>query len=212
MDWLSLLISIAIPMAIIIFVSLYLMKMAKDLFKGVKFGGKKQFDPESVGDRLKKYLILAAKINPRKAKILKMSRTEYNEGGKFGRLKGSITGGDVTRFVFKRWIIGFSRVMYCPVYMHSSLHQKEVFIRAIGIENNSGFYFPIPYDKKTNFETYTLTFDAFKKDLKKMERMDTQQVEVEQVIEAMIGAPETTDIIEAPEEVPVSESGREDFA
>lgn len=211
MDWLNLLITIGIPIAVVAFVTIYLLRMSKGLFKGVKFGGKKQFDPESVGDRLKKYLILAAKINPRKAKILKMSRTEYNEGGKFGRLKGSITGGDVTRFVFKRWIIGFSRVMYCPVYMHSSLHQKEVFIKAIGIENNSGFYFPIPYDH-SNLDAYSLTFDAFKKDLKKMERMDTQQVEVEQVIEAMIGTSQTEDIIEAPEEVPVSEDSGGDFA
>lgn len=211
MDWINLLISIALPAAIIIFVSLYLIKMGRDAFKNVKFGGKKQFDPESVGDRLKKYLILAAKINPRKAKILKMTRTEYNEGGKFGRIKGVITGGDVTRFVFKRWIIGFSRVMYCPVYMHSTLHQKEVFVQGIGIENNSGFYFPIPYSK-TNLAAYTLTFDAFKKDLKKMERMDTQQIEVEQVIEAMIGTSSTEDIIEAPEEVPLSDQGGGDFA
>lgn len=211
MDWLNLLITIGIPIAICAFVVLYLLRMSKGLFKGVKFGGQKAFDPESVGDRLKKYLILAAKINPRKSKILKMSRTEYNEGGKFGRLKGVITGGDVTRFVFKRWIIGFSRVMYCPVYMHSSLHQREVFIHAVGIENNSGFYFPIPYKQK-NLEAYTLTFDAFKKDLKKMERMDTQQIEVEQVVEAMIGQSATEYIIEAPEEVPVSDSGEGDFA
>lgn len=211
MDLIGTLINIGIPVAIIIFIALYLLRMMKGITKGVKFGGKKQFDPESVGDRLKKYIILASKVNPRKSKMLKMSRTEYSEGGKIGRIKGVITSGDVTKFVFKRWIIGFSRVMYCPVYMHSALHQREVFVKAIGVENNSGFYFPIPYDKK-NLEAYILTFDAFKRDLKKMERMDTQQIEVEQVQSAMIGTSRTDDIIEAPEEVPVSDGGDDDFA
>lgn len=210
-DFIGPLISAIIPVIIVIFCTLYLAKMFRDLTKGL--GPKpKKFSPQDIGDRLKKYIILAARSNPNKSKIIKIKRTKYNEGGVFGYVSGVVTDGNVTRFVFKRFrYIGFRQVLYCPVGMHSSLHYKEVFIDAISIENVSGFYFAIP-NKRSNFEVYNISFNAFKKDLKKMQRMDTQQVEVEQILSAMIGDEARSEIITDDDELPMTEVSDETYA
>lgn len=211
MTMIDTLISLLIPIIIIIFCTLYLAKMLKELTAG--FGPKpKTFSPQNIGDRLKKYIIIASKCNPSKSKILKLRRTKYGEGGVLGYISGVVVSGDCTKFVFKktRWI-GFRQVLYCPSFMHGNLHAKEVFLDAISIENISGFFFPLPYDKK-NVEVYKLTFNAFKKDLKKMERMDTQQVEVEQILSSMIGEYEQEAIISSEDELPMREVGDENYA
>jgi len=210
-DMIGTLISILLPIIIIIFCTLYLAKMFKDLTKGL--GPKpKTFSPQNIGDRLKKYIIVASKCNPSKVKVLKLRRTKFNEGGTLGWITGVVVTGDCTKFVFKKMrYIGFRQVLYCPSYMHGNLHSREVFLDAISIENISGFFFPLPYDQ-TNIEPYKLSFDAFKKDLKKMERMDTQQVEVEQIISSMIGEYEQEQIITSDDELPMRAVGDEDYA
>lgn len=211
MGFIESILSIVLPAVIAIFCILIIVKMAKTYTGGVKVR-KLSFQPKSVGDRLKKYIILAAKTNPNKSKILKMRRTAFNEGGIVGYITGIVTTGDVTRFVFKTSrIFSFKKILYCPVSMHGSLHHKEVFLHAISLTNDGGFYFPVPVDEE-NFIPYTICFDAFHKDLKKLERMDITQIEVEQVAAAMIGEAGADEIIRAPEELPVMEGGSDDFA
>lgn len=210
-DMIGTLISILLPIIIVIFCMLYLAKMFKDLSKGL--GPKQQkFSPQTIGDRLKKYVIIASKTNPCKSRILKLRRTKYNEGGIVGWITGVVVSGDCTKFVFKRirWV-GFRQILYCPSFLHGNLHSREVFLDAISIENISGFFFPLPYDRK-NIGTYELSFDAFKKDLKKMERMDTQQVEVEQILSSMIGEAGQEEIITSDDELPMSDAGEDQYA
>jgi hypothetical protein len=205
------LLNTVLPIIIAVFCIIFIIRMAKSFTGGFKVS-RKTFQPESVGDRLKKYIILAAKANPNKSKVLKLKRTPYNEGGIVGYIYGTVTTGDVTRFVFRTSkIFSFKKILYCPVSMHGSLHHKEVFLHAISLTNDGGFYFPVPYEEE-NFIPYTICYDAFKKDLKKLERMDVQQIEIEQVASAMIGEIEADKIIRAPEELPVTESGSDDYA
>lgn len=205
------LLNVVIPIIIAVFCIIFVIKLAKSFTGGFKVR-RVSFSPDSVGDRLKKYIILAAKANPNKSKILKIKRTPYNEGGIIGYIYGIVTTGDVTRFVFRTSkLFSFKKVLYCPVSMHGSLHHKEVFLHAISLTNDGGFYFPVPYNEE-NYIPYTICFDAFKKDLKKMERMDIQQIEIEQVASAMIGEIGADKIIRAPEEIPVTEDGTDDYA
>ena len=83
MGFIENILSIVLPAVIAIFCILIIVKMAKTYTGGVKVR-KLSFQPKSVGDRLKKYIILAAKTNPNKSKILKMRRTAFNEGGIVG--------------------------------------------------------------------------------------------------------------------------------
>jgi len=205
MDLIGPLISIMVPVIIVIFCFLYFMKMMKELAGPAK---RKQFSPQNVGDRMKKYIILAAKANPNKSKVLKLRRTKYNEGGNIGRIYGVTTTGDVTRFVFRQFM-GRRQVLYCPTAMHSSLHHREVFIDAISLENLSGFYFPVPYQGE-NWDTYVLTSDAFKKDIKRLQRMDIQQIELEETAAAMIGEYGADEIIRRTEDLPIEEMSEDE--
>ena len=108
-DFIGPLISAIIPVIIVIFCMLYLAKMFRDLTKGL--GPKpKKFSPTSVGERLKKYIIIASKSNPCRCRQLKIRRTKFNEGGIVGFISGVVVTGDCTKFVFKTTrFIGFRK-------------------------------------------------------------------------------------------------------
>jgi len=198
MDLIGPLISIMVPVIIVIFCFLYFTRMIKDIAGPAK---RKQFSPENVGDRMKKYIFKAAMANPNKSRILKLRRTKFNEGGNIGKICGVVTTGDVTRFVFRK-TFGRRQVLYCPSKMHSSLHHREVFIDGISLENLSGFFFPVPYEG-ANWDAYTLGNSAFKKDIKRLQRMDIQQIELEETAAAMIGEYGAEDIIRRTEDLPL---------
>lgn len=200
MDLIGPLISMIVPIIIVIFCFLYFTRMIKEIAGPAK---RKQFSPQNVGDRMKKYIFQAAKANPSKAKVLKLRRTKFNEGGTIGTISGIVTTGDVTRFVFRK-TFGRRQVLYCPTSMHSSLHHREVFIDGISLENLSGFFFPVPYEG-ANWNAYTMTNDAFKKDIKRLQRMDIQQIELEETAAAMIGEYGAEDIIRRTEDLPLEE-------
>lgn len=86
--------------------------------------------------------------------------------------------------------------------MHTSLHSQDVMIAGVGLDNAGGFYYPIPDDEQKNYDVFRIISDAVKIDLKKMQIIDTMQVEYDQVMNAIAGR-ETTDefITGAPEEM-----------
>ena len=173
---------------------------------------KVDIEPTTVGDRLKKYLVKAGQINPRTAKILKLRRTKFNEGGKIGYITGVIQTRTYTRFIFKPKILGFKKILYCPTSLHSPLHYKEIILNAVAIENAGGFYYPIPYDTNlTNAEVFNIAQKAFQADLKKMEIMDLYQLEIEQVYGGLAGVEKEEEIThKAPEEIEYVEQDEEE--
>jgi hypothetical protein len=175
--------------------------MVRKLIGNVKITPKEQ-PPSTTGDRLKKYIYNARKGNPRIAKHLMMKRTPYNTGGYIGRIVGVLPTRYCTRFIFKAhwWQRWNYQLMYCPTGMHTSLHSHDVMIDGSGLDNAGGFYYPIPSDTQENYKVFEIISDALKIDLKKMQIVDTMQVEYDQVMSAIAGK-ETTDefITGAPE-------------
>ena len=145
-------------------------------------------DPTSTGERLKQYIIQAVKYNPKTATKLVLERTAWAEGGTIGKIVGHLTDKDCTAFIVK---IGFftrkKQLLYCPVDMHTSLHQKIVVIRAASIHSAGGYLWPVPNDDKSTHTTFKAISEAFVKDLKRMQRMDMPQIEIEQIYEGMTG-------------------------
>jgi len=79
-------------------------------------------------------------------------------------------------------------------------------IAGVGLDNAGGFYYPIPDDNKKNYDVFRTVADAIKIDLKKMQIIDTAQVEYDQVMSAIAGAEMTEQFIEgAPEEMRLRE-------
>jgi len=174
-----------------------------------------ELPPSSTGDRLKKYLFNARKGNPRIAKQIWMKRSPFNTGGFIGYCVGVLPTRYCTRFIFKRnwWQQWNLQLMYCPTSMHTSLHSKDVMISGVGLDNAGGFYYPIPDDKKQNYEIFRVIANAIKIDLKKMQIIDTAQVEYDQVMSAIAGAEMTEQFIEgAPEEMRLQQPSPEEEA
>lgn len=148
---------------------------------------KQRLDPTTTGERLKLYLIQAAKINPKTAKYLLLERTKYNEGGKIGKIVGYITDKDVTTFIIKKNMIGTKYLVYVPVDLHTSLHQKNVICNGVSISSAGGYLWLVPADQTLAKETFEITASAFERDLKRMMAMDIPQIEVEQIYEGITG-------------------------
>ena len=192
-------------MGIIMVVIIYV--MMKRMFSGM-VKRPAEMPPSSTGDRLKKYLFNARKGNPKIAKQIWMKRSPFNTGGFIGYCVGVLPTRYCTRFIFKRnwWQQWNLQLMYCPTSMHTSLHSKDVMIAGVGLDNAGGFYYPIPDDKKKNYDVFRTVADAIKIDLKKMQIIDTAQVEYDQVMSAIAGAEMTEQFIEgAPEEMRLRE-------
>jgi hypothetical protein len=161
-----------------------------------------EMPPSTTGDRLKKYLFNARKGNPKIVKQIWMKRSPFNTGGFIGYAVGVLPTRNCTRFIFKRnwWQQWNYQLMYCPTSMHTSLHSKDLMIAGVGLDNAGGFYYPIPDDKKKNYDVFRVISDAIKIDLKKMQIIDTAQVEYDQVMSAIAGEQVTDEFIEgAPE-------------
>jgi hypothetical protein len=170
------------------------------------FGGMakrpEEMAPSTTGDRLKRYLFNARKGNPKIAKQIWMKRSPFNTGGFIGYCVGVLPTRYCTRFIFKRnwWQQWNYQLMYCPTSMHTSLHSRDIMIAGVGLDNAGGFYYPIPSDTRKNYEIFKIVANAIKIDLKKMQIIDTSQVEYDQVMSAIAGEQMTTDFIEgAPE-------------
>ena len=85
-------------------------------------------------------------------------------------------------------------------------------IGGVGLDNAGGFYYPIPSDDTKNYSVFKIVSDAVKIDIKKMQIIDTIQVEYDQVMSAIAGRETSDEFIQmSPEELvekqqqPVSE-------
>lgn len=148
----------------------------------------RELDPTSTGERLKAYIIQAVKFNPKTATKLYLERTNWSEGGRIGNVVGHLTDKDCTAFIIKnRRFTRKKQLLYCPVDMHTSLHQKTVIIRAASLHSAGGYLWPVPKDERDTHSIFKIVADAFVKDLKRMQQMDMSQIEIEQIYEGMTG-------------------------
>jgi hypothetical protein len=178
-----------IKAAIVIIVIIFALKIFQRITFNITKGNQvKEIDPTTTGERLKKYLIKAGKINPKTAKIALLSRTNWSEGGKISNISGCLPTKNCTRFILKSSIFGKRYLMYCPTDLHSSLHNKEVIIFGVGIENAGGYYYPLPNgNKMNNYDTFKIVSKQFESDLRKMLTMDSLQMELEQTYRGIAG-------------------------
>jgi len=171
---------------IIIFVGMILKFLRGITLNITKKVEKGKLDPTTTGERLKKYIIQAVKFNPKTAKRLYLERTKYGEGGKIGKIVGHLSDKDCTSFIVKRSIISKKELLYCPVNMHTSLHQKNVIINAVSLNSAGGYLYPIPKNRPTK-DVFNIVARQFEKDIRKMVTFDTPQIEVEQLYEGITG-------------------------
>lgn len=172
---------------IIIFISMIL-KFLKGITVNIKKNVEKEkIDPTTTGERLKKYFIQAVRLNPKTAKFLYLERTNWGEGGKIGRIYGHISDKDCTAFIIKRSIIGKKQLLYCPVDMHTTLHQKNVVIHGVSLHSAGGYLWPIPLNEEKTSTIFKIVSRAFEKDLRRMMIFDAPQIEVEQIYEGITG-------------------------
>lgn len=186
---------------VIIFLSMIL-----KFFHGLKLSitkGKerKKLDPTSTGERLKKYFIQAVKLNPKTAKNLYLERTSWGEGGKIGRIVGHISDKDCTAFVIKKSLIGKKQLLYCPLDMHTSLHQKNVIVRGVSLHSAGGYLWPVPDGEGMTKTVFKVVSRAFEKDLRRMAAMDIPQIEIEQIYEGITGYNRDESFYDEPEEI-----------
>jgi len=174
----------------IVFVGIYLViRFIRNITVNVyKKQEKDKLDVTSTGERLKLYFIQAAKLNPKTVKRLYLERTEWAEGGKIGRVVGHMTDKDCTAFIIKKgFIFGLKFLLYCPVDMHTTLHQKEVIIHGVSIHSAGGYLWPVPKEKGETSAVFMIVASAFEKDLKRMMSMDVPQIKIEQIYEGITG-------------------------
>jgi hypothetical protein len=160
--------------------------------------------PSTTGERLKKYLHNSRKGNPKVVKEIYMKRTPFNAGGWIGHCVAVLPTRHCTRFIFKQhwWQTHSYQLMYCPTSMHTSLHSTDVMIGGVGLDNAGGFYYPIPSDETLNYSVFKIVSDAVKIDIKKMQIIDTIQVEYDQVMSAIAGKATSDEFIEmSPEDM-----------
>lgn len=190
------------PLLMFVLIISLIMQLLKPIFSAVP-SGKKEYISKDAGDRLKKYLYNAGKLNAARCNTLYMRNSDKNSGGKLGKIIGVIPSEYVTRFVIKRgWIMGVKKFVYCPTAMHTNLSGKEVYIDAIGIENAGGFYFPVPDKSFDNKKVFNATRAAFRADMQKMQVFDMEQIIPTQVEKAIAGEREIRERMErAPEEM-----------
>lgn len=171
----------------------FFLKLAMNTIQKVKVNLGPQYkkvdlDPTSTGERLKQYIIQAVKFNPKTANKLYLERTNWSEGGRIGNVIGHLTDKDCTAFIIKnRTFSRKKQLLYCPVDMHTSLHQKTVIIRAASLHSAGGYLWPVPKDDRSTHVVFKIVASAFEKDLKRMQKMDMPQIEIEQIYEGMTG-------------------------
>lgn len=204
-------INFLIPIIVAVVLGVFILKMFLSFIQGIPRRARTDIEPTNIGDRLKKYLVKASQANPHTAKVLKIRRTKYNEGGTVGYITGAVPTRTYTRFIFKTGRFGFKKVLYCPSNIHTSLHYREVFLNAVALENAGGFYYTIPYEGMSNSQAFHIAHTAFLSDLKKMEIMDVHQLELEQVYSGISGIDRERELVEeAPEDIEYVEQSEED--
>jgi len=197
MDFMELLVQIVVIVIVLIFALKFFKKIT------VNLGGSKlrEVDPTSIGERLKKYLVKAGKLNPRTCKVIRLSRTKWSEGGPIAKVVGCLPTKNCTRFVIKKGLFSKKLLMYCPTDMHTTLHNKEVLIHGAGIDNAGGYYYPIPYSKATNEAIFEIVSAAFENDLRKMLTMDSLQLELEETYSGIAGDYREEDFYDEDEDI-----------
>ncbi len=193
------------PLLMIVLIGSLVAQLLKPIFGMAP--SKKEYVSKDAGDRLKKYLFNAGKVNAARCKNLYIRNTSTNKGGKLGNIVGVIPSEYVTRFIIKRGLImGEKKFVYCPTTMHTNLSGKDVYVDAIGIENAGGFYFPTPGGKYNIKRVFEAARAAFRADLQKMQVFDMEQIIPTQVEKAIAGEAEIRERIRrAPEEMEFKE-------
>lgn len=187
---------------IIVIMLIFIVKIFKKIVINVPRASKiKEIDPTTTGERLKKYLAKASKLNPKTAKIMKLERTIWSEGGKIGKIVGTLPTKDCTRFLVKRNFFSRKNLFYCPTDMHTSLHNKEVMIRGTSIDTAGGYLYPIPCNGKSNKSVFKIVAESFEADLRKMLTMDSLQMELEQTYQGIAGLDREEEFYEEPQEI-----------
>jgi len=178
-----------ISAAIVVVIIIFALKLFQRITVNINRPQIKEIDPTTTGERLKKYLVKAGKLNPKTVKVALLSRTTWSEGGKIASVAGCLPTKNCTRFILRpRFVFGKKYLFYCPTDLHSSLHNKEVLIYGVGIENAGGYYYPLPNGSKmSNYETFRIVAKQFESDLRKMLTMDSLQMELEQTYRGIAG-------------------------
>jgi len=193
-----------VNIVIVVIILLFIFKMFQKITVNISRPARKQeIDPTSTGERLKKYIVKASKMNPKTAKQVKLSRTKWSEGGKVAKVYGCLPTKNCTRFVLQpRGFFSRKVLMYCPTDLHSSLHNKEIMIYGTSIDSAGGYYYPIPNGQKMkNSEVFQIVSEQFEADLRKMLTMDSLQMELEQTYQGIAGYRREDQFLEEPEEV-----------
>jgi len=85
---------------------------------------------------------------------------------------------------------------------YAYITSPDVMIGGVGLDNAGGFYYPIPADNTKNYAVFKIVSDAVKIDIKKMQIVDTIQVEYDQVMSAIAGKETSDEFIEmSPEDM-----------
>jgi hypothetical protein len=195
---LNLIITLVIIAVFFFLIIKFIKGMTVNIYKKTEI---EKLDPTSTGERLKKYIIQASKMNPKTAKSLYLERTEWGEGGKIGHVVGHITDKDTTSFIIRKHFIGRKYLLYCPVDMHTTLHQKHVIIHGVSIHSAGGYLWPTPKGDEATSDVFMVVSAAFEKDLKRMVTMDVPQIEVEQIYEGITGFKRDRSFYEEPEDI-----------
>lgn len=187
---------------IVVIVLIFIVKIFKKIVINVPRASKpKEIDPTTTGERLKKYIVKVGKMNPKTAKVLKLERTIWSEGGKIGKIAGALPTKDCTRFIVKRGLFSRKILLYCPTDMHTSLHNKEVLIRGTSVDTAGGYLYPIPCNGKDNKTVFRIVAESFEADLRKMLTMDSLQMELEQTYQGIAGVNREKEFYEEPQEI-----------
>jgi len=187
---------------IIVIVLIFIVKIFKKIVINVPRAARvKEIDPTTTGERLKKYIVKASRLNPKTAKTLKLERTIWSEGGRIGRIAGAMPTKDCTRFIVKRGFFSRKNLFYCPTDMHTSLHNKEVMVNGTSIDTAGGYLYPIPCNGNDNKTIFKIIAEAFEADLRKMLTMDSLQMELEQTYQGIAGLDRENEFYEEPQEI-----------
>jgi hypothetical protein len=192
---------IIITIVIVVLIMFFVLKLFHKITINVNRPKYKEIDPTTTGERLKKYIIKAGKLNPRTARMLLLSRTEWSEGGKIAKIVGCLPTKNCTRFVLRKGFLGKKVLMYCPTNLHSSLHNKEVIVYGVGIESAGGYYYPLPKTDMSNHQTFEIVSSQFEGDLRKMLTMDSLQMELEQTYKGIAGTGREEDFYDEAEDI-----------
>lgn len=196
---------IIVTIIIVVIILIFVLKLFQKVTVNINRPRMRELDPTSTGERLKKYIIKASKLNPRTVNVLLLSRTEWSEGGRIAKVAGCLPTKNCTRFVLKpKSLNPFSKkvLMYCPTNLHSSLHNKEVIVYGVGVESAGGYYYPLPNNSGlSNHETFKIVSSQFEGDLRKMLTMDSLQMELEQTYRGISGYGREEEFYEEPEEI-----------